>query len=99
MRHMKGHMTKKHIRQIERAITELDRGITFLLEDNTKIVRRTGMAAMPEDSWTSGDNQRGVAITKEIGSDLCGVFSARETLARLLLQATQPAHHSQTPNT
>lgn len=77
-------MTKKLEHQIRSAINELEDGLRFLDEEKTKIVRLSKTTAMPADSWTSGLGQHGIAIEKQIGSPLCYLRNARQSLLRIV---------------
>jgi hypothetical protein len=81
---MKPKLTKKTVSEIQSVIASLDTGIAFILAQKTHIVRETNLASFPADTWTSGVGVKGLAITKEIGSELCGVFNARSKLQQMI---------------
>jgi hypothetical protein len=81
---MKPKLTKKTVAEIQSAIDSLNTGIGFILAQKTYIVRETSLASFPADTWTSGIGIKGIAITKEIGSELCGVFNARSKLQQMI---------------
>lgn len=77
-------LSKQATRQIQEAICQLDDGISFIQSDYTRIVRLSSIAAMPEDSWSTKSGSQGIAIDKNIGSKLCQIYNARDTLKRLI---------------
>ena len=77
-------LSKKAENQIRDAIAALDKGIAFIDEDKTRIVRITGCAALPHDNWTSQERETGVAIDKQIGSNLCYLRNARRDLQAMI---------------
>lgn len=77
-------LSKQAKRQIQDAIAQLDDGIAYIQSDFTRIVRLTSVAAMPEDSWSTTSGSRGVAVDKHIGSKLCQIYNARDTLKRMV---------------
>jgi len=81
-------LSKSVASQIADAIAHLDRALNFIASDQTRIVRITRCTVFPTDGWTSGTGEAGVAINKEIGSDLCHVANARQKLHRLVTPVT-----------
>lgn len=77
-------LSAKTIHAIREVIHSLDRGLAYIDSDKTRIVRITSIAALPRDNWTSQERETGVAVCKEIGSDLCHIRNAREALTRLI---------------
>jgi hypothetical protein len=77
-------LSKKVTAKIQSAIDALDRGLAFIDNDKTRIVRITQCAALPRDNWTSQERETGIAIEKQIGSDLCYLRNARSALVQLI---------------
>ena len=77
-------LSKKLTTQIQNAIADLDQGLAFIDQDKTRIVRLTSVAALPHDNWTSQERETGIAINKQIGSDLCCLRNARQKLKQLI---------------
>lgn len=77
-------LSKQATRQIQEAIRQLQTGIDFIMQDKTRVVRITGLANMPEHTWTCGTGEVAGSICKEIGSDLTGIYNAKQTLLRLI---------------
>ena len=78
-------LNKKTVQQIENIIAQLDRGIAKIDAPDTRIVIvRKHVTAMPDSLWTNGLGETGLAITKDIGSELCYLRNARHALKQLI---------------
>lgn len=77
-------LSKKAENQIKDAIAALDKGIAFIMSDKTRVVRLTNVTCGPDSTWTNSEGLKGIAITREIGSDLCFIQNAREALKRMI---------------
>lgn len=75
-------LSKKLTAQIQSAIDQLDRGIAYIKSDDTVIGRRT-----KSDNSTVWRDERGIrhySVCKDIGSDLCYLYNARQSLKQLI---------------
>jgi hypothetical protein len=77
-------LNKKTVARIEDVLDQLDRGIAFLDRTTTHVVTESAGAAFPESNWTSGTGRRGIAICKDIGSELCLLRNAQKRLRALI---------------
>lgn len=84
-------LTKKATQEIQAILHDIDRGLNFIDSERTRILRLTRTAALPRDNWTSQEKETGVAIDKQIGSELCFFRNARQSLQRLLTPPKQEA--------
>ena len=77
-------LSKKVTVKIQSAIDALDRGLAFIDQDKTQVVRLQQGATLPDSAWTSGTGEKGIAIDKQIGSELCYLRNARSALVQLI---------------
>jgi len=75
---------KSIVSEIKSAIASIDKALAFIDQDKTRIVRISSISAMPAESWTSKTGETGIAINKQIGSELCYLSNARERLRQLI---------------
>jgi len=69
-------MSKKDKLRLDNIYIDLCKGINFILEENTSIVRK----------YSNSDS---VAIDKEIGSKLCYLYQAQKQLKQILIELYQ----------
>ena len=77
-------LPRKTQQDIGEAIAQLDRGIAFLLDDKTRVIRIRQGTSYPVDTWHNGVGVEAHAIQPEIGCDLCFIYNARDRLKRLI---------------
>ena len=86
--------TKQNIDYLSGVLTDLQRGIDFLLADDTVVTRVSHGTATNEYHcphsavWSVPAFVR--PITKDIGSDLCYLYNAKHKLERFLDRAKNP---------
>lgn len=75
-------LSKQATERIQDAIASLDRGIAFIKSPDTIIGRRSGSR-----STITYNDERGlphISIQKDIGSELCYLYNARQALQQLI---------------
>ena len=78
-------LSNKATAQIQSIIDQLDKGIAKIDAPDTRVlIVRKHVTAMPADLWTNGIGETGLAITKDIGSELCYLRNARHALKQLI---------------
>lgn len=69
-------LTKKYRDRLHDIYNKIEKTINFILEENTSIVRKYSLS----DS---------IAINKEIGSELCYLYTAKKQLKQILIEQYQ----------
>lgn len=77
-------LSKMAVSRINDVISQLDRGLTFIDQPKTHIVRETSISAGLSYTWKNGAGKEGVAIEKRVGSELCYLRNARDDLKQLI---------------
>jgi hypothetical protein len=68
-------LSKKYKDRLHDIYNRIEKSINFIMEENTSIVRKYG-----DDS---------IAINKEIGSELCYLYTAQKQLKQILTEQYQ----------
>ncbi|MFG0317420.1 MAG: hypothetical protein ACF8XB_09115 [Planctomycetota bacterium JB042] len=92
-------LTRKERKAIEDALYHLNRAARFVEDDRTLIGRAKPQATTTED-YSRADGSAFTPITKDIGSDLCGLEFARSGLRNMLAmdEAARPARKERNAN-
>jgi len=69
-------ISKKDKNRLHDIYTRIEKSINFIMEENTSIVRK----------YSNSDS---VAIDKEIGSELCYLYTAQKQLKQILVEQYQ----------
>ncbi len=78
-------MSKKDEQEVYRALNEISRVMRFLEDDKTRVLRRCDMRSLPNEMFGNKDGSFiGVAINKDIGSELAYLGAAKRVLERLV---------------
>lgn len=77
-------LTKAQKASISQALYHAERAQKFLMSPGVHIVKESQTTSFPASSWTNGEGKQGIAITKEYGSNLVGIWDAIRTLKSLL---------------
>ena len=81
-------LSAKATDHIQEAISQLDKGIAFIMQSETHIVCESPITNLPEYQWRNGTGKQGGAINKQIGSELCCLYNARQRLQWLITPVT-----------
>lgn len=77
-------LTKQQKTALTIALERLTAAQAYIMSPTTHIVRESRITTFPASAWTNGEGVAGIAITKEIGSDLVGVRQAASIIAKVL---------------
>lgn len=77
-------LTKKALHELNETLNQLNTGISFILDQNTAIMRKTTLTSADRFTSSLYPDVAFMSVNKEIGSNLALLYSAKSRLERFI---------------